>query len=156
VALFNQAGFVDVAPIDPGTWPPGWHKEGLGARFQCGVKGLVPARDTDLPLVTGEEYAVDVFADDLAENRQLVDSARVEELQEQVTRILAMFVVEAELRNAAEFELDRLRNSRTFRLAVLARDAARRALPPGSERGRGARSLLRRLGSGGAEADGHR
>jgi predicted SAM-dependent methyltransferase len=160
VELFTQAGFVDVAAIDPKTWPPVWHKEGLGARFQCGVKGMVPAKDTELPQLTGDEYAPDDFSEgplDAGEGiKQLVDGARVEELQEQVNRVLGMFVVEAELRNNAEFELDRLRNSRTLKLAVMVRDAGRRALPAGSERGRAARALVRHLVNGRAEGDGHR
>ncbi|HEY7927621.1 MAG: hypothetical protein ACHQ06_02340 [Candidatus Dormibacteria bacterium] len=161
VELFAQAGFVDVGAIDPSTWPPVWHKEGLGARFQCGVKGVVPAKESQLPELTGDEYTADTFSDappvtaaDGVDDH--VDSARVEELQEQVNRVLGMFVVEAELRNHAEFELDHLKSSRTFRLAVMLREAGRKALPPGSERGRAARSLMRHLVTGRTEADGHR
>lgn len=161
VELFTQAGFVDVMPIDTSTWPPVWHKDGPGARFQCGVKGTVPAKESALPRLTGEEYAVDHISDALPTapaggDNQPLDSARLEELQEQLNRVLGMFVVEAELRNAAEVEVERITTSRTFRLAVMLRDMGRRVLPPGTERSRTARAILRRLGGDQAGTDGHR
>ncbi|MEO8899608.1 MAG: hypothetical protein ABI352_04465 [Candidatus Dormibacter sp.] len=149
--LFSQAGLVDVMPVDPSTWPPVWHKQGLGARFQGGVKGTVPAKESALPALTGDEYAVDFVSDadhGGAGVTSSVDSGRVEELQEQLNRVLGMFVVEAELRNEAEVEVDRLKNSRTFRLAGVVQQVGRRALPPDSERGRAARRLMRTLVNG--------
>jgi predicted SAM-dependent methyltransferase len=161
VELFTQAGFLDVATIDPSTWPPVWHKEGSGARFQCGVRGTVPAAGTSLPELTGTEYVVESFADagdssPVETAPSSADSARVEELQQQVNRLLDMFVVEAELRNAAEVEVDRVRRSRTFRLAVMIRRVGRKLLPAGSESARVARSLMRRRRSVSVEADRHR
>jgi hypothetical protein len=161
IELFTQAGLFDVMAIGTATWPPVWHKEGPGARFQCGVKGTVPAKETPLPQLTGQEYAVDTISDarppEAADGtNQHVDSARLEELQEQLNRVLGMFVVEAELRNAAEAEVERIMTSRTFRLAVLLRDAGRRFLPPGSERTRTARAMLRRIVSDRAGTNGHR
>src|SRR5205085_8776624 len=37
-ALFHEAGFGDVEPIDPSEWEPVYWKEGDEARWQCGVR----------------------------------------------------------------------------------------------------------------------
>ena len=42
--LFDQAGLNDVAPVDPGTWPPVFHKSGTESRWQCGIKGVSTGR----------------------------------------------------------------------------------------------------------------
>lgn len=46
--LFSAAGFERVEQIEPLTWPPVWWKEGPESRWQCGVKGVVPARAAPL------------------------------------------------------------------------------------------------------------
>jgi predicted SAM-dependent methyltransferase len=152
--LFSRAGLVDVAPIDPATWPPVWHKVGPGARFQCGVKGTVPDKSTPLPELDSDGSFSDLTAEAagaIAGGRTLVDHGLVEELQEQVDRLLSMVVVEAELRSAAEAEADRIRSSRSFRSMLVIAATVRRALPEGSGRARVAGTLMRSLnGSPGA------
>jgi glycosyltransferase involved in cell wall biosynthesis/GT2 family glycosyltransferase len=45
VAVFADAGFRDVEPIDPLTWEPVFWKEGPESRWQCGVRASVPRSD---------------------------------------------------------------------------------------------------------------
>ena len=42
-AVFDDAGYRDVQPIDPLTWEPVFWKDGPESRWQCGVRAVVPA-----------------------------------------------------------------------------------------------------------------
>jgi hypothetical protein len=156
--LFSRAGLVDVKAIDPATWPPVWHKVGAGARFQCGVKGTVPNKSIPLPDLDADGSFSDITGDEAGAvaGRTVVDFGLVEELQEQVDRLLNMFAAEAELRNAAQMEADRIRGSRSFRSMLLMAATLRRVLPPGSGRARIAGSLMHSLASGVQGARNHR
>lgn len=59
--LFKEAGFSDVAPIDPLAWPPVFHKTGRESRWQCGIVGLTTGHSISIvtpPAVAGHSEAV--------------------------------------------------------------------------------------------------
>lgn len=147
ISLFKEAGFIDVQPIDPLTWPPVYHKTGLDSRFQCGVRAVVPAlrkgikqvslpRDGDDSLEAVSSPVVGIETSNLA--------ALVHHLlyrRELVLRELEDCRVElAETREALQRARQELATftgmpgSRAFRAAVAARRAAARAFPRGSRR----------------------
>ena len=47
--VFEQAGFVDVEPVDPLTWDPVWWKSGPESRWQCGVRATVTGGEREAP-----------------------------------------------------------------------------------------------------------
>lgn len=171
--LFRGVGFEDVVAIEPSTWPPVWHKDGLGARFQSGVRGTVPTRRGGEAGVDGQPGrpavvvpGADADADAMTASETLTPGN--ESPEERVNRLVRMVGVEAYLRYSAEAhraaaeahgsaleqelaetraQIDAIRRSRSFRLACRARSVARVLAPEGSARAQSARAVVRRVGA---------
>src|SRR4051794_24782336 len=59
--VFEEAGFVDVEPVDPLTWEPVWWKSGPESRWQCGVRATVTGAERDAPIAESDfsDYALE-------------------------------------------------------------------------------------------------
>ncbi len=169
--LFRAAGFDDVVPIEPATWPPVWHKTGQGARFQSGVRGAVPAktgnreplRDAQLPEIVDKDDGKPP-----PEQGATTADSHAESAEERVNQLVRMVGVEGHLRYTAEAlraatereledvraQLDSIRRSRSYRLAVAGRGVVRTLVPEGSARGRAIRRVARRLRTPDGQRDG--
>jgi hypothetical protein len=143
--LFRSAGFLDVEPVDPLTWPPVYHKHGPDSRWQCGVRAIVPAVAkgiTRLPKLA-EEYAPPAgpprVEANLSQSPELVRNllTKREHLSREIERFQVDLDDTREVLRATREELDRMTGmpgSRAYRTAVSARRAVGRALPRGTRR----------------------
>lgn len=89
--LFRRAGFEDVEPVDPTTWPPVYWKTGEDARWQCGVKapargapGAVPAEVGEVFVPSATEATAGADGPTVTAEALLLD--RVRRLREQLHR----------------------------------------------------------------------
>lgn len=156
VALFEEAGFSDVRGIDPLTWAPVFHKEGPESRWQCGVRGSVPAsrpapRSPEHP---GWPLPVErPAADDLPVTAEEVLLNRIERLRDALARQTE--IAEAATGTSSEIdrlraevehlrgELDAARSSTTWKVGEHIGRVVRLVAPPGTARRRALGSLLR-------------
>lgn len=150
MSLLREAGFEDVVPIEPSTWPPVWHKEGLGARFQSGARGTVPASArapaVSFPLdAASAADGPDIPGETGTDAIDSSDEASVAH----INRLVRMVAVDAYRRNdadtqlaAARSQIDAIVRSRSYRLAFAARRVVRALIPTGTIRARLVRSTV--------------
>ena len=149
-AVFDDAGYRDVQPIDPLTWEPVFWKDGPDSRWQCGVRAVVPASAASQPDPVDVEPSspkpLPVAADEVLLNRIRKLRAVVESLQtsgatndETVAAVEAGDVVPAFVEPPGASEVGGPGESMFDRLPRPVAPVARRLLPVGSRQRRLAR-----------------
>lgn len=153
IDLFHTAGFEDVEAIDPLTWPPVYHKTGPDSRWQCGVRGIVPAVTKGVtrspkPEPVAQPGPPSMEAHVAPSPELLRNLLRTREhLLRELARYDADLDDSREALQATREELHRLSGmpgSRAYRAAVSARRAVGVALPRGTRRREVTERLARR------------
>ncbi|MTD14129.1 glycosyltransferase [Nakamurella sp. YIM 132087] len=108
--LFRRAGFVDAEPVDPHTWEPVFHKDGVESKWQTGVRATARGLEGEKNVAPPEVEALtwDLVEAEVArrENKKVGEISTQELLLHRLEELRSALAREADLRGGYQQGFD--------------------------------------------------